>query len=461
MIKQCIEDIVKACNGKVVQKGTKDYIEGISTDSRNIEKSSLFIPLIGERFDGHDFIEVAVKNGASAVLYKEGKKIDSEALKDIYIVEVQNTLEALQAISKYYRDLFDIPFIAITGSTGKTSTKDMVSGVLSCKYNVLKNIGNLNNHIGLPLTLFNLAPHHQMAVLEMGMSGFGEILNLTEIARPSIAVITNIGLAHIEHLGSRENIMKAKMEIANYLSDEDYLILNGDNDLLKTLKRQKTSYKKVFFGLDTSNDFYPKNLIDLGEEGFSFDMEIKGKDYNFVIKQPGIHNVYNALAAIWIGLQSKMEVEAIAEGLMNYTPSKMRMEVIQHHDIKIINDAYNASPDSMEAALSVLANMKGNRKIAVLGDMFEMGDFSEKGHRAVGACTVDKTDVLIAVGQEAKWIAEEAMSQGLKNQVYVASTNKEAVEILNNIIKSNDVILVKGSRGMAMEEIVHRLQERS
>ncbi|SDK40419.1 UDP-N-acetylmuramoyl-tripeptide--D-alanyl-D-alanine ligase [Natronincola ferrireducens] len=461
MIKQSIEAVIGACNGKVICKGIIEYINGVSTDSRRIEENNLFIPLEGERFDGHKFIEVAKNKGASAILYKKGKHIPMEGLNNVYIIEVEDTLKALQQISKYYRDLFSIPFIGITGSTGKTSTKDMVSSVLACKFNILKNIGNLNNEIGLPLTVFNLDNQHEIAVLEMGMSNFGEILDLTEIARPNIAVITNIGLSHIEHLGSRENIMKAKMEIATYLGDDDYLLLNGDDDLLRTLKNQKSSYKKIFFGFSPENDIYPKNLMDLKEEGFTFDIEIDGEDHHFQINQPGIHNVYNSLIAIWIGLYHNMTIEAIQKGLESNIPSKMRLEILKLKDIKVINDAYNANPDSMKAALRVLEGVEGGRRIAVLGNMFEMGDFAEEGHRRVGAYSVGKIDILITVGDMAKWIGEEAIAQGIKNKVYTAESNKEAIEIIKNIIKKDDVILIKGSRGMMMEEIVDYLQERS
>ncbi|MCC5912551.1 MAG: UDP-N-acetylmuramoyl-tripeptide--D-alanyl-D-alanine ligase [Clostridiaceae bacterium] len=462
MIKQYIPNIIEACKGRLVQKGPVDYIEGISTDTRNLEEKNLFIPLIGENFDGHDFITKANENGASAVLYQKDKKIPIEMLEDITVIEVEDTLIALQQISKYYKEIFPIPFIGVTGSVGKTSTKDMISSVLANKHKVLKNIGNFNNHIGLPLTIFNLNGSHEIAVLEMGMSGFGEIQKLAEIVEPSIAVITNIGVSHIENLGSRENIMKAKLEITAFLKENEYLLLNGDNDLLKTLRKEDTPYRKIFFGLTEENDIFPKDLVDLGEEGFSFTIEVEGVDHRFMLKQPGLHNVYNALAAIWIGLKQGMDIEAIKEGLRLYAPSKMRMEMIELQDMKIINDAYNASPDSMEAALSVLAKTKGKRKIAVLGDMFEMGHFSETGHRLVGKYVVDHNiDVLITVGDMAQWIGNEALEQKSNQIIYTAKDNKEAINVLNNMINNEDVILIKASRGMAMEEIAHYLQERS
>lgn len=461
MIKQSVEKISEMCHGRIVHRGLKDSIEGISTDSRTIKSNDLFIPLIGENFDGHDFIQAACERGASAILKNRDVKVSFDTLDHIYIIEVDDTTKALQDMSKAYKELFSIPFIGITGSNGKTSTKDMISSVLSSKFHVLKNIGNFNNHIGLPLTLFNLDKHHEIAVLEMGMSEFGEIQTLAEIVKPQVAVITNIGVSHIANLGSRENIMKAKMEISSYLEEGDYLLLNGDNDLLSTLKDQSTSFHKIFFGLKEDNDIYPQNLVSLHEEGYAFDIEVQGKRQHFIVKQPGIHNVYNALAAIWVGMHYHMNIDEIRNGLENFIPSKMRMEVHTVNDIKVINDAYNASPDSMKAALSVLSDMKDRRKIAVLGNMFELGEFSEEGHREVGAYAADKADILITVGEMANWIGEEFAALVTEKEMYQTQSNHEAIEILEKIINKGDVVLIKGSRGMKMEEIAHYLQERS
>ena len=460
MITQSIKDIVKACNGRIIKTGSIENIENISTDSRKMKNNSLFIPLTGQNFDGHDFLKMAKDNGAIAVLYQQNIKINYETLQGIYIIEVDNTLDALQAISRYYRNLFDIPFIAVTGSTGKTSTKDMMASILSEKYNVLKNEGNFNNHIGLPLSIFNLEDNHEIGILEMGMSNFGEILELTEITRPHISVITNIGYSHIEYLGSKENIMKAKMECSKFLKADDYLLLNGDDEYLKTLKNKDSIYKKIFFGLSQDNDIYPKNLKNLGEKGFTFDVELDGREHSFTIKQQGIHNVYNALVGIWIGWYKGLNIDEINNGLINYTPSKMRMEIIKTNNITIVNDAYNASPDSMKAALSVIKDMNGNRKIAVLGNMLELGQFSEKVHRNVGEHAVDKIDILISIGDYAKWIAEEFKKYDNKKDVYTVNSNNEACDILNRILKEDDIVLLKGSRGMKLEEIAVYLQER-
>ncbi len=463
MIAQNIFDIAKACDGIIINKGNVEIIDEISTDSRTIRKGNLFIPLIGENFDGHTFISDAIKKGASTILV-QGDKMENVINEDgINIIQVKNTLEALTKIAYYYKNLFDIPFIGVTGSAGKTTTKDLIAEVLSVKYNVHRNADNFNNEIGLPVTLFNLEAKHDISVLEMGMSSYGEILNLANIVHPNIAVITNIGLSHIEYFGSKENIMKAKMEITANLGKEDYLLVNGDDQYLKNIKREGKDYNIIFYGLNRYNDFYVTDIKDLGEEGSSFKVNINDEPVQFKIKPPGLHNIYNGLIAIWIGIKYGMTFKEIQEGLNSFKPSRMRLEIINENNIKIIDDTYNASPDSMKVALDVLEKIKADRRIAVLGNMFEMGSFAEKGHRSVGEHLADKKiDLLIVVGKMAYWIALEAKKRGLKEEnIFTVHTNKEAINVLKQNVLDNDAILIKGSRGMAMEEIVRFLQERS
>ncbi len=463
MIKQNIITIARACNGVIINKGEIDIVSKISIDTRTIENDSLFIPLVGENFDGHTFIDDAIKKGATTVLVEEGKLGNITNAYGINIIRVKNTLEALKQIAYYYKNLFDIPFIGVTGSVGKTTTKDLIAGVLSGKHNVHKNIGNFNNEIGLPLTLFNLETHHDISVLEMGMSSYGEILDLVNIVDPNVAVITNIGLSHIEYFDSKENIMKAKLEITANLGKEDYLLVNGDDEYLKDIIRENRAYNIIFYGLSSNNDFYPINVIDLGEEGSSIMININNKPRQFKIKQLGLHNVYNGLVAIWIGIKYGLSSEEIQNGLNSFEPSKMRLEIINKNNIKIINDSYNASPDSMKAAIDVLANIECNRKIAVLGNMYEMGSFAEEGHRSVGEHIANKKiDLLIAVGEKAEWIALEAKKKGLKEEnIFIVLTNEDAINTLEQNIQHNDAILIKGSRSMVMEEIASFLQERS
>ena len=463
MIEQNITAIAKACNGIMINRGNVEMINEISTDTRTIKKDNLFIPLIGENFDGHTFIGEAIKKGASTILVQEDRMQNIIDRDGVNIIQVKDTLEALTQIAYYYKNLFDIPFIGVTGSVGKTTAKDLIAGVLSGRYNVHKNIGNLNNEIGLPITLFNLGPYHDISILEMGMSHYGEILNLVNIVHPDIAIITNIGVSHIKYFGSKENVMKAKMEITTNLGKGNYLLVNGDDEYLKNIDKEGKDYNIIFYGLSPHNDFYPTDVKDLGERGSSFTMNIGGKTAQFKIKQLGLHNVYNGLVAIWIAAKYGMTPKEIQKGLDNFELSKMRLEITNKNDIKIIDDTYNASPDSMKAAIDVLKSVKADRKIAVLGNMFEMGSFAEEGHREVGEYLANKKiDLLVTVGEMAYWIASEAEKRGLKKEnIFTVSTNKDAINILKRDMRNNDAVLIKGSRGMAMEEIVRFLQEGS
>ncbi|KAB3533197.1 UDP-N-acetylmuramoyl-tripeptide--D-alanyl-D-alanine ligase [Alkaliphilus serpentinus] len=461
MITLTYTTLSEICKGEIIRRGKKDSFQGISIDTRTAEKDMLFLPLKGQRFDGHHFIREAYEKGISGVLIDKDQKLNTDGLDGIYIIEVEDTLKALMDISSYYRRLFDLPCIGVTGSTGKTTTKDMISAVLGNRFKILKNIGNYNNQIGLPLTIFNLEPQHQMAVLEMGMSSLGEIDSLANIANPNIGVITNIGMSHIEHLGSRENIMRAKMEITNYMNSQDYLLLNGDDQFLSQMRNVPTKFIKIFFGLSKDNDIFPEEIQANKNGGYSIVIHWKGKAISFNILQPGIHNVYNALASIWIAFHYNISPEEIQTSLDEFKPSSMRLEIHQFNNIKVINDAYNASPDSMRAALAVLNLQKGN-KLAILGNILEMGTFSEEGHRMVGA-DLALTDInnLVTVGEMAKWIGEEATKHKVDLDWHSFNNNEELIKDLPKILQNIDAILVKGSRGMRMEEIVYYLQERS
>ncbi|QXM05810.1 UDP-N-acetylmuramoyl-tripeptide--D-alanyl-D-alanine ligase [Crassaminicella indica] len=462
-MKLSIQEIIEATKGKLIKGDISDFVYGISTDSRSIKSNELFIPLVGEKFNGHDFIESVAKIGVSAVLTSQKVEDDLSGYERLSIIKVKDTLKALQDIAKYYISKFNIPIIGVTGSTGKTSTKEMIYSVLSKKYKVLKNKGNLNNHIGLPLTVFELEEDHELAIFEMGMSGFGEIDLLASIVKPDVAVITNIGLSHVEHLGSQENILKSKMEITNYFDEESTLIVNGDDPLLKTLEDIDTDYYQYFIGTEENCHYQAVNIKNLGEYGIRFDMFINDKFYPFTLNVLGEHNIYNALCAIAIGLKFNMDIELIQEGIKEFKGSKMRLHIFTtNENIKVINDAYNASPDSMTAAIHVLSKMR-NRKIAVLGDMLEMGEYAKDGHYKVG-CELAKNsiDILIAVGTNAEYIAKGAIENKLDNdRVYTCKKNEEAIDLLKSILQKEDVVLVKGSRGMRMEEIVQYIQERS
>lgn len=448
-------EILLATGGKLLSGNKETVFKNISTDSRKIKPGDLFIPIVGEKFDGHDFIDASFDSGASGALTQK----DTVASEGKTLIKVENTLKALQDVARFYRGRFRIPVVGVTGSVGKTSTKDMVASVLGKRFNVLKTEGNFNNEIGLPLTLFNLENCHEAAVIEMGMSGFGEIGRLTRIAAPDIAIITNIGMSHIEKLGSRENILKAKLEILEGLSGNGLVVLNGDDDMLSGLKG-KLGFRTVFYGMGDGNDYRAQNVKNLGENGTSFNISLGGREYAVHVTVPGIHNVSNALAAIAAGTELGVPVESMIEGIREFSPGKLRLNIISHKGFKIINDTYNASPQSMESAINVLKDIAGNgRTIAVLGDMLEMGDWAPKAHMDVGKFAVSRgVDYIITVGKNAGYIAKGAFDEGFNPEnIFSFNENNEAAEFIRDFVADGDVVLVKGSRGMKMEQIVERL----
>lgn len=449
-----IDEIIHACGGTPFHCSEIECIRGISTDSRKLERDNLFVALKGVSFDGHEFASKAIELGAAAVLSQVKLK------EDIPYILVKDTMKALHDIAKYYKNKFQIPFISVTGSSGKTTTKDMVSSVLSEKYCVLKTEGNFNNAIGLPLTIFKLEKKHEIAVLEMGMNSLGEIEVLADIVHPDTGIITNVGTAHIENLGSRENILKAKTEMFTYFGPENKAVINGDNDMLRTLADKP--YQIITYGLEPHNSCRAVDIAEKGEEGTDFTVRYQGKTEVYSLPLPGIHNVYNALSAVCIGKLYGLSRDEINQGLMNFKPSKMRMEIFQgKYGAKVINDAYNANPDSMLAAIDVLAGMPcSGRRVCILGDMFELGNFSREGHYKVGSFAAQKNiDVVAAVGKQAKEIINGANLAGRNMRLYCFDSNEEVIKNLDRIIKSDDLILIKGSRGMHMEMIVESLRE--
>lgn len=449
------EEVLKATNGVLISGDMSTGFTNISTDSRKIGEGDLFVPLVGERFDGHDFVKGSLEAGASGTLTHK----DTDPAEGKVVIKVDDTLKALRDLARYYRSKFNIPFVGITGSVGKTTTKDMVAGVLGQKFNVLKTSGNFNNEIGLPLTIFNLDSFHEAAVIEMGMSGFGEISRLTSIVMPDIAIITNIGLSHIEKLGSRQNILKAKLEILDGLNRKGLVILNGDDRLLYGVK-DLLSFRTVFYGMEEGLEYQAYNIKTLGENGTYFEITVSNTDYRIHVPALGIHNVYNALAAIAAGIELNIPMNKIVAGIEEFSPGKMRLNIISHNGMKIINDAYNASPQSMEAALNVLKDIAGNnRKIAVLGDMLEMGDWAYNAHLDVGKFAVSAgIDHVMTVGENGRNIAKGALEAGAaSDNVLSFENNQDMADYLKNFVKSGDCILVKGSRGMKMEQIVDQL----
>ncbi|MDE6471091.1 MAG: UDP-N-acetylmuramoyl-tripeptide--D-alanyl-D-alanine ligase, partial [Eubacterium sp.] len=419
-------------------------------DTRKITDGCLFICIKGERFDAHQFAQEALDKGAAAVMIHSDINVNGNYVK------VENTSKALLDLGGYYRSKFDIPLVGLTGSVGKTTTKEFTYLVVNAKYNAIKTLGNLNNEIGLPQMLFHIDDTTQAAVIEMGMNHFGEIHRLTTAAQPTIALITNIGTSHIENLGSREGILEAKLEILDGLEKGAPLILNGDNDMLKTVKND--DYKIVFYGID-NGDFKAENIVqDNGET--AFDVVYFGKRQHIVIPTIGIHNVYNALAAFAVGYYLDIDSQMCADALAQYVPEGMRQKSVACGGVTFIEDCYNASPDSMKAAIHTLSDTKSNKKIAVLSDMLELGDYSVQAHSEVGKMAADAgIDYLLTVGDMSKHINSSAKENGLENAFHFDSKEELADKLLD-ILQKGDAVIFKASRGMKLEDVIHNVYDR-
>lgn len=434
-------------------------IENVTIDTRKVEKGSCFIGIKGEKTDGNLLYKNAFDAGASLVIleYFDESPENINYLKENNksVIIVPSTIEALGLLAKLKRSEFFSPVVAVTGSAGKTSTKDMIYSVLKEKYKIHKTIGNQNNHIGLPLTILSLDKDNEILVLEMGMNHLKEISYLTNIAKPDVAVITNVGTAHIGNLGSRENILKAKLEILEGLNPNGTVIINNDNDLLhKWYLENKDNYKIITIGINEVSDYMPV-IIEKGEWGTTFSCK------NTIYKVPvgGDHFIYNALSAIAVANLFNVSTKEIQDGIINFELSSNRMSVSVTEGITLIDDSYNANFDSMSYAIKYLTSLPG-RRIAVLGSMKELGKFSESLHRKIGAIVAkEKIDILITVGDEAKFINEEAINNGYnKDTSYHFETNKEAIAFINSIKRSEDNILVKASNSLNFKEIVDNIK---
>lgn len=452
MKKVSLDTLVNITNGQLLQKGTVDYIEHAAIDSRKINKNSLFIPISGEQVDGHCFMETAAQKGCSASLTE---KVDVSFPEGVAIVKVDSCLEAMKALAKYNRDRYDIPVIAVTGSSGKTTTKDLIASVLSVKYNTLKTQGNFNNEYGIPQTLFNLEPEHEMAVIEMGMDHLNDIRKSIWEVRPHIGVITNIGTAHIEILKNQDNILKAKMEMLETMGANDIALLNGDDPYLNKIVKSKSLFQSIRVGIESDGLALKAEEVESTSQGIGF--EAAGEFYRF--SYPGIHNVYNCLIAIWIGKKYGMSQDEIQQGLSAFKPSGNRMDLLTIGGATIINDSYNANPDAMKAALNMLEDMGADRrKIAVLGDMLEMGDMAEIGHFEIGAYAAKKSDVLIAVGPLSKKMIKGIGGNLADDRYYWTADADTAGDLLRTLIKPDDVVLIKASRGIGLEKTLEKIK---
>lgn len=424
----------------------------VCTDTRKIQPGSLFVCLRGERFDGHSFASQAAQLGAAALL------VDHPVDADVPQLVVTDTGKALLQLAGWYRRRFRLPVVGLTGSVGKTTTKEFIALVLGAKYNTLKTQGNLNNEIGVPQMLFRLEDSHTAAVIEMGMNHFGEISRLTRAVAPTVGLITNIGVSHIENLGSRSGILQAKLEILEGMAPDAPLIVNMDNDMLRTVKLGDRPL--LTFAIDDqSADF---TATDIAEQGSTTTFTVHHSTFTQPVTIPtvGIHNVYNALAAMAVGYVTGVDPAAAASALANYVPAGMRQNLVQVGGVQVIEDCYNASPDSMRAALQTLGKLPVHRRYAVLGAMLELGDYAKEAHTQVGKMAAENgIDGVLAYGADAAYIVEAAKQAGLEN-ARLFDTKEALAQSLAQQVQPGDGVLFKGSRGMHLEDVMHTVYER-
>lgn len=458
-----LENIEKACGGRYIgtEAEKKTEVLGVVIDSRQVESGYLFVAIPGEKVDGHKFIPDVFAKGAAAVLSEQ--QLEDPA--GPYIL-VESTTKALRDLAEYYRKSLDIKVVGITGSVGKTSTKEMIASVLSEKYRVLKTEGNYNNEIGLPLTIFKIRAEHEVAVLEMGISEFGEMHRLATMANPDICVITNIGLCHLENLKTRDGILKAKTESFAHLKKDGIAILNGDDDKLSTI-RQVGDKEPVFYGMeekmkyweDAKKSVYATGVENLGLYGMQARIHTPEGERDVRIPIPGEHNVYNALAATAVGLSLGLSLDQISSGILKAKTIGGRTNLLNTGSMTVIDDCYNANPVSMKASIDVLATAEG-RKIAVLGDMGELGENEKKLHYEVGEYLAKKEiDVLFCAGELSEEIAKAAQKESKTCEVYYFKTRDALLEQLLPFLKKGDTVLVKASHFMEYPKIVKVLTD--
>jgi len=449
-------EIVKATGGRLVAGAESTACSGIATDSRAVKPGQCFVALRGERFDGHDFVADALNAGAVGAIVAQVSGKPRDPAGGAFIVLVDDTLKALGALAGFHRRRFRIPVVGITGSTGKTTTKDMTAAILSRRGPVAATAENFNNEIGVPLGVLVLGPEHRAAVIEMAMRGAGEIAYLTSIAAPTIGVITNVGLSHLERLGTPEAIADAKGELVAAVG-EGAAVLNADDpffDRLASLARGRV----VRFGVGANAEVRASDIVS-GDDATSFRLTSPSGEAQVALHTPGRHQVINALAAGAAAMEAGAGVDDVVAGLQAFAPAGGRAQVVaSRRGFRILNDCYNASPASMEAALDLLADLGDRHKIAVLGDMLELGPAAPELHRAVGERAAEAgVDLLIAVGDLARRIADGAAAVMPPDRVRWTSSNDEAASWALSALEPGDVVLVKASRAMAFEQITRRL----
>ena len=459
-----IKDVLKVIDGEIIFGNEDAQIVDVSTDTRTLKEGDTFISLKGENNNGNKYCKAAFEIGAKICIVDEillSKEDIKLYKKDKTLIKVKDGRKALIEIARYKRSLYDIPVVAVTGSVGKTSTKDAIASVLSRKYKVLKTEGNFNNNVGLPLTILKLKDH-EVLVVEMGMNHFGEISELTNIAKPTIAVISNIGTSHIGILGSRENILKAKLEILEGMNENGILVLNNDNDLLNKWNKENKKIKTMTFGINNKSDVQGYDIKHF-ENKSEFKIKKDEKEYTISTTKPGDPFVMNSLSALAVGEILNVKIEDAKKALENTELTKNRMDIEKiSGDITIIKDYYNASYESIKPGLEYLMSLKNGNKIAVLGDIKELGKFAKELHEKVGKEVVaQKVDILVTVGEDAKYIAKEATKDGMnESNIYVCEYNGEAANVLKKLMKKNDKVLLKASNSMKFGEIYNIIKEK-
>ncbi len=444
MKKYTLEELARAVRGEIEYTGAVTEFDHVGIDSRDIKAGDIFFALKGEATDGHKFIADACKKRAGAVIVSE-----KDVVSGVSQIRVEDTLEALRLLAKDCIKDFNIPFVAITGSSGKTTTKDIVAGVLSAKYRVYKTQGNLNSTTGVPLTLFGLTDDCDIAVIEVSMSNAGEIEKNADILRPETALITNIGTCHIEYLKTRDNIFKAKSEILTYLKKGDAAIVNGDDDYLSGLKNGAYDLIKVGLG---DCDYTAKDVVQTAE-GVRFKTAVHGRQEAFSFAIPGEHNVINCLMAIAVGVRYGMTADEIRRGLKLFSLSANRMEIMNVRGITLINDTYNANPEAVRAAIGTLCAMAQTRKIAVLGDMYELGGYAGVLHEACGRYAAERNvDLLLTFGQYGKHYYDGYMQGARRGRCLVFKDKADLCEYLKKNLIIGDSVLFKASHSVKLEE---------
>lgn len=450
-----LEGMAQACRG--IYRGPEALknreVTAITTDSRTVDPGCLFVPIVGARADGHDFIPQVMEKGALCTLSERDL-----GDQNFPYIQVQSSLQAVKDLAEYYLEQLQIPVVGITGSVGKTSTKEMIAAVLAQKYRVLKTQGNFNNELGLPLTVFRLRDEDQLAVLEMGISDFGEMSRLAKVARPNTCVITNIGWCHLENLKDRDGIFKAKTEMFDFLKPGGRVVLNGDDDKLCQVE-QVQGKKPLFFGLEGTNDLWADEIQSLGLKGTRCQIHTSEGSFYVKIPMPGRHMVYNALAGTAVGLLYGLNLQEIQAGIESLQPVSGRFRILETGKYTVVDDCYNANPVSMKASLDVLKDGMG-RRVAILGDMGELGENEAQLHAQVGAhgATVG-IDAMICVGPLCRHMAEAAREANPDLPVLSLDSREELLNQLPQLVQEGDTILVKASHFMGFERVVEALEK--